>query len=204
MFRCAKQLLPDRTNTRHGARPRIPPRASGPLTGRRRKRISNDHQTGQHESRQSGQYRKDLPPRQCRRQILPGLLRKENRKDDQHHDPADVYHDLDRRDKFHLQPEIQPRNSREGEQKPDGGTEYFPGSHRQQGGAQDKYGKDIEDDGRRAHYSTPSLILEPGLFNFFVSWLRSYTLCSKFWAILMASVGQASIHKLHIVQSSRW
>ena len=54
-----------------------------------------------------------------------------------------------------------------------------------------------------AHYSTPSRILLPGLFKTFVSKLRSYTLCSKVCAILIASVGQATMHKLHMVHNSR-
>ena len=54
------------------------------------------------------------------------------------------------------------------------------------------------------HYSTPALIFDPGPFNFFVSWLRSYTLCSNVCAIFIASVGQASTHKLHMVHNSRW
>ena len=52
-------------------------------------------------------------------------------------------------------------------------------------------------------YSTPSLILEPGLFKVFVKSALLKTLCSKVCAILMASVGQATTHKLHIVHSSR-
>src|SRR5664279_4115228 len=50
----------------------------------------------------------------------------------------------------------------------------------------------------------PSLSLEPSLFNFFVSLLRSNTLCSNVCAILIASVGQATIQRLHIVHNSRW
>src|SRR5687768_4001925 len=56
----------------------------------------------------------------------------------------------------------------------------------------------------RLTYSIPSLIFDPGKFNFFVSWLRSYTLCSKVCAILIASVGQATIHRLQRVHNCRW
>ena len=43
-------------------------------------------------------------------------------------------------------------------------------------------------------HTTPSMIFEPGLFKIFVSSLLSNTLCSNVCAILIASVGQASIH----------
>src|SRR4030095_10703841 len=53
-------------------------------------------------------------------------------------------------------------------------------------------------------YSIPSRSFDPGLFKTFVSLLLSYTLCSNVCAILMASVGQATMQRLHRVHSSRW
>ena len=53
------------------------------------------------------------------------------------------------------------------------------------------------------NYSIPALIFESGLFKIFVNSLLSKTLCSNVCAILIASVGQAMIHKLHMVHSSR-
>ena len=48
------------------------------------------------------------------------------------------------------------------------------------------------------------MILLPGKFKTFSNFVRSYTLCSKLFAITIASVGHATIQRLHIVQVSRW
>src|SRR6185437_1501195 len=165
MFRDTEQLRPDGP---HGHVRRVPR-----ITRGRRKPILPDQDTGENEPETNGQDGKKGPASDGWGQFLTGLLGQEDGKNNQHDNAAHIHDDLHRRDEFHAQPEIQPGDAGQGEQKPDGGSEYSTGGDRQQSRDQDKRRNKIENERNPAHYSTPSLILEPGLFNFFVSWLRS-------------------------------